>query len=116
MSIQNQYSYYEKYTNKYNNLIEKCANSIISNGHNKPTFYLDPENFHELSIDILQNLKRITNEIDNQRPIRDSDIISKNDDITIVQLSIEDNITEAIHKKGFKVDFKDEMIKISKCK
>ncbi|WP_252235678.1 hypothetical protein [Clostridium sp. ZS1] len=116
MSIQNQNSYYEKHTIKYKNLIEKGADFIISKGNNRSTFCLDPKDLDELSIDIIENLKRITYEIDNKKPIRDEDIISTTDDITIIKLKIQENIMDEISEKGFKVSCKDEIIKISKYK
>lgn len=116
MSIPNQNSYYENYTTKYNNLIEKGANSIISTGNNRSTFYLDSEDFDEVSIDIIDNLKRITYEINNKIPIRDEDIVNMSDDITIIKIKIQEKIIDEICKKGFKVSRKDERMKISKHK
>lgn len=110
MSIQNQFSYYRNKTKKYGNLIKEAADAIVYNNKSRSTFYLEPEILDEKTIDLLGDLKRIIQELDNKKPFSEVDNIRLNEDINFIKSEIKKDIILEICEKGFKVCNKEGYI------
>lgn len=114
MNLQNEFEYYKKKTNKYHNLIKDNVEQIIKNIDNGLKYSLDSEYFNEISIEILKELKRINNKINDNIPIIDEDVINLIDEVTKIKNDIQENILYEIKERGFKATLNDGIIKITK--
>lgn len=103
MSIANEFNYYINQTKKYPRAICNAVDKIISDSQDPNNCFIDNSDLDEIARNIFTSLPSVLNAADSYHCITATDIVYKNDEITIVLKKISDDIIEEFEERNYRI-------------